>query len=213
MNGGIPCGDGRSRVGDEKFAFSQVLPAPEIRAKRGFCGVFPDGVGITVASDMVITDFEAGHKEIVFLFLPNRDITMPNLSNRQSSPRNSREPLRVLIVEDDPGSRWALGALFKRLGYHCLTAADGDEGLTMVDAFRPQVILTDMMMPGMDGLEFVRQLKNDDRTRSIPVLMLTADATGLGESAARAAGCDGFLPKPIVLAELVSRIQASVRSS
>jgi two-component system phosphate regulon response regulator PhoB len=116
-------------------------------------------------------------------------------------------------VEDDPGSRWALGALFKRLGYHCVTAADGSEGLTLVDAFRPQVILTDMMMPGMDGLEFIRRLKADDRTRAIPVLMLTADATGLGESAARAAGCDGLLSKPIVMAELVSRIQSSVRAS
>jgi two-component system phosphate regulon response regulator PhoB len=136
---------------------------------------------------------------------------MATLANHHPSPRNSREPIRILIVEDDPGSRWALGALFKRLGYHCVTAADGNEGLTLVDAFRPQIILTDMMMPGMDGLEFIRRLKADDRTRSIPVLMLTADATGLGESAARAAGCDGLLSKPIVMAELVSRIQSSVR--
>lgn len=136
---------------------------------------------------------------------------MSSVQNHQSTPRNTREPLRVLIVEDDPGSRWALGALFKRLGYRCVTAANGEEGLTMVDAFRPQIILTDMMMPGMDGLEFVQHLKSHDRTRSIPVLMLTADATSLGESAARSAGCDGFLPKPIVMAELISRIQASVQ--
>ncbi len=124
---------------------------------------------------------------------------------------NSPEPLRVLIVEDDPASRWALGALFKRMGYRCLTAANGEEGLGMVEPFRPQIILTDLMMPGMDGLEFVRQLKCRDRTRSIPVLMLTAAATGVEESAARTAGCDGLLSKPIVMAELLGRIQASLR--
>jgi two-component system phosphate regulon response regulator PhoB len=136
---------------------------------------------------------------------------MATLSNHQPLPRKPRESIRVLIVEDDPGSRWALGTLFKRLGYQCLTAADAEEGLAIVNAFRPQIILTDMMMPGMDGLEFIRRLKADDRTRSIPVLMLTADATGLGEPAARAAGCDGLLSKPIVMAELLGRIQASVR--
>lgn len=135
---------------------------------------------------------------------------MSAAANHQSTPRNSREPLRVLVVEDDPGSRWALGALFKRLGYHCLTAVNGEEGLQMVEAFRPQVILTDLMMPGMDGLEFVRRLKSDERTRSIPVLMLTADATGLGESASRSVGCAAVLPKPIVMAELINRIQASL---
>jgi CheY-like chemotaxis protein len=134
--------------------------------------------------------------------------TLPNLS---PTPRKSREPLRVLIVEDDAGSRWALGALFKRMGYRCLTAASGEEGLAMVEAFRPQIILTDMVMPGMDGLEFTRRVKNSEHTRSIPVLMLTADATGLGESAARSAGCDGLLPKPIVMAELLGRIQMSLR--
>lgn len=83
----------------------------------------------------------------------------------------------------------------------------------MVEAFRPQVILTDFMMPGMDGVEFVRRLKRNEKTRSIPVLMLTAEATGLGESAARAAGCDGFMPKPIAMAELLNQIHRSLRAT
>lgn len=114
---------------------------------------------------------------------------------------------RVLIAEDDPNSRWVLSALLKRLGYECRAACDGGEALRLTDEFHPEIILMDLMMPGIDGLEATRRLKADARTRSIPILALTGNLTPSNERAAQEAGCDEFIPKPIVLAKLLSRVE------
>jgi len=114
---------------------------------------------------------------------------------------------RVLVVEDDPHSRWALCALFRRVGYDCRAAADGSEALRAVAEFAPRVILMDLMMPGLDGLEATRRLKADAATRPIPVLALTGNVTPGGESAARRAGCDDFVPKPIAFPDLLERVR------
>lgn len=121
--------------------------------------------------------------------------------------KNDLSGCRVLIAEDDPNSRWVLCALMKRLGFDCRTAANGREVLDQVEEFRPQLILMDLMMPGLDGIEATRRLKADLRTRDIPVLALTGDITPRNESAARDAGCDDFIPKPIVLPELMKRVR------
>ncbi|MBX6315498.1 MAG: response regulator [Isosphaeraceae bacterium] len=118
--------------------------------------------------------------------------------------------LRVLIVEDDPNCRWVLCALMKRMGYECQVATDGQAALRMAEEFAPQVILMDLMMPVLDGWEATRRLKADERMRSIPVLALTGDATPDGESAARRAGCDDFVPKPIIFPDLLERLHRLV---
>lgn len=123
-----------------------------------------------------------------------------------SQPRPADGP-RVLIVEDDPRSRWVLCALFRRLGYDCRAAADGSEALQTVAEFRPRVILMDLMMPGLDGIEATRRLKADATTRPIPILALTGNVTPGGESAARQAGCDDFVPKPVVFQDLIQRVR------
>jgi CheY-like chemotaxis protein len=114
---------------------------------------------------------------------------------------------RVLVVEDDPHSRWALCALFRRLGYDCRAAADGSEALRTVAEFAPRVILMDLMMPGIDGLEATRRLKANAATRPIPIVALTGNVTPSGESAARQAGCDDFVPKPVVFQDLIARVR------
>jgi two-component system, cell cycle response regulator DivK len=114
--------------------------------------------------------------------------------------------MRVLVVEDDPNSRWVLCALLKRLGYACEVATDGREALEKVESFSPQVILMDLMMPVLDGLEATRRLKADARTRGIPVLALSGNVTPGGLSAARHAGCDDFVPKPVILSDLLDRL-------
>ena len=114
--------------------------------------------------------------------------------------------LRILVVEDDPGSRWVLCALLKRVGHECEVATDGREALGKVASFEPQVILMDLMMPVLDGWEATRRLKADARTRGIPVLAMTGDVTPRGESAARRAGCDDFVPKPVILDDLLDRL-------
>ena len=83
-------------------------------------------------------------------------------------------PLRILIVDDDPGIRAIVRINLEKEGYQVATAENGIEGLEQARAQRPDLILLDMMMPGMDGLEVLERLKTDDTMRSIPVVMLTA---------------------------------------
>jgi two-component system, cell cycle response regulator DivK len=113
---------------------------------------------------------------------------------------------RVLIVEDDPGSRWALCALMRRLGYDCRTATNGREALEVAGSFAPQAILMDVRLPVLDGLEATRQLKADARTRGIPVLALTGYTSPHRLAAMRRAGCVEVLAKPIVVQELLDRL-------
>ena len=80
------------------------------------------------------------------------------------------------------------------------------EALEVVRSFTPEMILMDLMMPGLDGLETTRRLKADPATQAIPVLALTADATPSGVLAAKNAGCDDFMTKPVVLDDLVDRL-------
>lgn len=115
--------------------------------------------------------------------------------------------MRVLIAEDDPNSRWVLSALVRRMGFDCRAVSNGREALELVPAFRPRVILMDLMMPELDGLEATRRLKADPWTRGIPILALTGDVTSRNEAAAQAAGCDAFVPKPIVWPSLQARLE------
>ncbi|HEX8202639.1 MAG TPA: response regulator [Isosphaeraceae bacterium] len=109
----------------------------------------------------------------------------------------------MLIVEDDPGSRWALCALMGRLGYDCRVATDGREALELAGSFAPQAILMDVRLPVLDGLEATRRLKADARTRGIPVLALTGYTAPQRHRAIRRAGCVEVLAKPIVVRELL----------
>ncbi len=128
------------------------------------------------------------------------------LTDRVPRKGGSRER-RILIVEDDAQSRWALSTLMQRIGYDCEVASNGEEALVKAADYAPQVILMDSMMPVLDGLEATRRLKADARTRDIPVLMLTGDVTRSSEIAARRAGCDDFISKPIILDELLDRLR------
>jgi len=125
-----------------------------------------------------------------------------------SARDEARRGRRILIVEDDADSRWLLSAILRRLGHDCQVATNGAEALQLVEAAPPDLILMDLMMPVLDGVEATRRLKADARTRGIPVLALTGNATPGGERAARQAGCDDFLTKPVILPELLGRMNA-----
>lgn len=127
-------------------------------------------------------------------------------SNQLRAAPSRRDVPRILIVEDDANSRWVLCALIRRLGYDCQVAANGQQALDVVDEFEPDIILMDLMMPVLDGLEATRRLKADARTRGIPILALTGNATPQGLSAAHRAGCDDCLAKPVVFQDLLGRI-------
>lgn len=118
------------------------------------------------------------------------------------------EPMpRVLLVEDTPFLRYAFGRLLRLHGFEVLEANDGQEALSVVEEFRPDLVVTDVMMPVMDGIELIRRLHESPSTSSLPVLAITADATLQCEARARAAGAADFLPKPVDLCSLLERMR------
>jgi CheY-like chemotaxis protein len=96
--------------------------------------------------------------------------------------------------------------MLKSRGYEGIAAYSGEEGLEIVGRERPDVVLLDIMMPGMDGFETCRRLKSDERTRDIPVIFVTAMTSGEYAEEAFAAGGNGFLGKPFKARELFKSI-------
>lgn len=115
---------------------------------------------------------------------------------------------RVLIVDDNPANLKLAKVLLQCAGYDVLTAIDAEDALRVLDGTKPALILMDIQLPGMDGLELTRRLKADASTSDILVVALTAYAMKGDEDRALAAGCDGYVPKPIdttLLLRLVAR--------
>ena len=103
----------------------------------------------------------------------------------------------ILIVEDDQKNLKLLRDLLQVSGYATIEATDGSRGVEMARTKKPDLILMDIQMPVMDGLEATKILKGDEATKGIPVLALTAYAMKGDEERMREAGCDGYIPKPI----------------
>lgn len=106
-------------------------------------------------------------------------------------------PMRVVLVEDAPFLRYAFARLLRMYGFEVREAVDGNEALECVAAFHPHLVLTDLMMPVMDGIELIRRLHDDPSTAQVPVVAITADATEMTKRAAREAGAKGVITKPI----------------
>ena len=104
---------------------------------------------------------------------------------------------RVLIVDDNPANAVLISFLLTKKGYEVRTAVDAVETLAVVGDFRPRLILMDVQLPGIDGLELTRRLKADPDTRHIVIVALTAYAMKGDRERANDAGCDGYLSKPI----------------
>jgi len=107
---------------------------------------------------------------------------------------NAKPPL-ILVVEDDPSSLLLATVALERDGFAVDGAGSAEEARELISRHQPQLILMDIRLPGMDGLEFTRELKSNPLTASIPVIARTAHAMPLYERAARAAGCVGFISK------------------
>jgi DNA-binding response OmpR family regulator len=118
----------------------------------------------------------------------------------------------VLVVDDDPATRALCRSALKKKGFVVQEAADGCEALAQVEQQYPDVILMDVMMPNMDGLECTRRLKACATTRDIPVIILSACADVSDIVAGLEAGADEYLSKPFRLIELEFRLRSMVRS-
>lgn len=103
----------------------------------------------------------------------------------------------ILIVDDNPANLKLARMLLAAEGYDVRTAGDAEEAMAVLGGFRPRLILMDLQMPGVDGFELTRRLKSDPGTRGIVILALTAYAMKGDEDRASAAGCDGYIAKPI----------------
>lgn len=112
----------------------------------------------------------------------------------------------VLIVEDNPANMTLAVFLLTSAGHTVLSATDAETGLTMAREQKPDLILMDIQLPGMDGLQATALLKSDEATRPIPVIALTALAMKGDEERIRAAGCDGYIAKPIRYQEFLASI-------
>ena len=104
---------------------------------------------------------------------------------------------KVLVVEDNPTNMKLATFLLKSVGHTVLSATDAEAGLALARDEQPELILMDIQLPGIDGLQATVVLKGDPATRGIPVIALTALAMKGDEERIRTAGCDGYIAKPM----------------
>ena len=116
--------------------------------------------------------------------------------------------MKILYVEDNEDNVYVVRQRLTRAGYAVQVAADGEQGLAMVAADRPDLILMDLSLPGLDGWEVTRRLKASPDTRNIPIIALTAHAMTGDREKALAAGCDDYDSKPVDFGRLRAKIQA-----
>jgi CheY-like chemotaxis protein len=114
----------------------------------------------------------------------------------------------ILLVEDNELNRDMLSRRLSRRGFAVMSAHDGEEGHTMACAHRPDLILMDIGLPGMDGWQVTRMLKTNADTRGIPIIALTAHALLSDREKAREVGCDDYDTKPIEFTRLLDKIEA-----
>jgi two-component system cell cycle response regulator DivK len=118
----------------------------------------------------------------------------------------------ILVVDDDPSSLMLATAALEGDGFMVDGAGSAEEARMLISKRKPDLILMDIRLPGMDGLEFTKELKSKLETAAIPVIALTAHSMPLYERAARAAGCDGFISKLAGPAVLSAEVQTYLSS-
>ena len=119
---------------------------------------------------------------------------------------------KVLCVDDDHDQRLLLSFLLERQGLDVRTASDGEEGVTVALEWLPDLILMDLMMPGVDGFDATERLRADERTAQIPILALTAYGEEKMQAKARLVGMDGFVLKTILPADLSDVLREHIPS-
>ena len=127
---------------------------------------------------------------------------------RPAAPVSSQT---ILVVEDDEANRALLTLLLESEGYRVHTAADGETGLRAVTAHRPDLVLLDVGLPGLDGYELTRRLRSDPRHATLPILLLTGRTALADVVTGLNAGADDFITKPFAQPELIARIRSALR--
>jgi len=120
---------------------------------------------------------------------------------------------RVLVIEDNASNMTLATFLLESAGHTVLGASDAEAGLVIARSDHPDLILMDIQLPDMDGLEATALLKGDASTRAIPVIALTALAMKGDEERIRAAGCDGYIAKPLSYREFLTTVAAHLEGT
>ncbi len=113
---------------------------------------------------------------------------------------------KILVVEDNPMNLELVRDILTAEGYEVLEANDGAAGVEIAVLERPDLILMDLQLPGMDGFEATRRIRAERRTAATPIVAVTAHAMRGDDEKARAAGCSGFITKPIDIKEFVAAV-------
>lgn len=114
---------------------------------------------------------------------------------------------RILIVEDQEDNRRIMRDLLVASGYTLVEATTGEEGLALADRERPDLILMDIQLPGLDGYEVTRRIKANPALKLIPIIAVTSYALSGDDRKAFAAGCDGYVTKPFSPRQLLAKIR------
>ncbi|GAB4445775.1 MAG: response regulator transcription factor [Chloroflexi bacterium OHK40] len=119
----------------------------------------------------------------------------------------------ILVVDDEPGIVQIARDYLVRAGFRVITAGDGADALRLARAERPSLLVLDLMLPGMDGLDVTRALRQDPATRKLPIIMLTARVEEADRLIGLELGADDYITKPFSPRELVARVRAVLRRS
>jgi two-component system, cell cycle response regulator DivK len=117
-----------------------------------------------------------------------------------------------LVIEDQPDNRQILPDLLTNADFEVIEAEDGEAGLAAAAAHRPDLILMDIQLPGIDGYEVTRRLKADEALHAIPVIAVTSYALAGEADTARAADCDAYIPKPYSPRQLLAKVREYLSS-
>lgn len=127
--------------------------------------------------------------------------------NRRSTTRKGK---RVLVIDDDPHVLFALEDSVRHLGFECVSACDAEDGLVLARGIKPDLIVTDIILPKFDGFDLCRRLRENPDTRNIPVIIVTARDRRKDMAEGKEIGARAFLIKPFRSSELSRHIQSAL---
>ncbi|MDR4507078.1 MAG: response regulator [Candidatus Brocadiaceae bacterium] len=119
----------------------------------------------------------------------------------------------VMVVEDNEKNRKLMRVILKAKGYNVIEAATGEEAISTLQKQKPDIILMDIQLPGIDGMTLAKQIKEDKNTKDIPILAVTAHAMKGDEQKFLDCGCNGYISKPINTRELPDIVEQHIRKN
>ena len=143
----------------------------------------------------------------------NHHYSLKEFIEKHDRARNRRVAKRILAVDDEPNFLYALEDMVLAEGFNCLTAVDGEEGLFFACEAPPDLIITDIVMPKVNGYELCRAVKADERTKHIPVIIVTVRGAEKDIKKGMDAGADIYLVKPFHPSELEGHIKTLIAAT